>query len=471
LPKVSPRTSPTKHYTSADYHNLYISGTITPSDVIETLLPLIRRDTRPKGEYSIAFIDTKVDIVRAAAKASTERYRARKPLSQLDGVPVAIKDEVDLSGYKKTLGSRVDFTDKEDRTSWCVQKWLDAGAIVIGKTNMHEVGLDTTNNNQTYGTPLNPHNNDYYTGGSSGGSAFSVASGLVPIAHGADGGGSIRLPSSFCGVYGLKTSQGRVSARHGKDWVDSVAVHGPVASSVEDLALAYRIMAQSDPGAVRSSSFPTSLVHSTWSYSSSNKKYLGIDRTWVKRSDSAVLNMFNATVDGFVKHHGYEVVDISIPYIPQGQKAHALTILSESRSQVSAAKVAQLSYANQLLLNVAGGHATAQDFMYSQKLRNMQMGHLAWLWQQYPDMLIVTPTTPCAGWKVGKPSDLTSGYGVSDGDMSLRSMEYVYLANFTGNPAISIPMGYTDENVPVGFMVSCATRTLVLVTNFVAGYG
>lgn len=413
---------------------------------------MIRSDNQPASQHSVAFIDAKVDLVRAAAKASTERYKAGKPLSELDGVPLAIKDEVDLKGYKTTKGSKLDFTDKTDGTSWCVQKWQDAGAVIIGKTNMHEVGLDTTNNNQTWGTPLNPHHNGYYTGGSSGGSAYAVAAGIVPIALGVDGGGSIRLPSAFCGIYGLKTTHGRVSPRVSKDWIDSVVVYGPMAGSIDDLALGYRIMAQPDMGATRSSGFPSPLVKTSFT-PSAGKKYLGIDRTWVNRSDKVVLDMFNAAVDGYVKNHGYEVIDIKMPYLPEGQKAHALTILSEARSQITTEAITKLSWHNQLLLNVAGGHATAQDFMYSQKLRNLLMCHLAWLWEQYPDMLILTPTTPCAGWKIGKPTDLTSGYGVSDGDQSLRSMEYVYLANFTGNPAISCPMGYTDDNVPVGLMV------------------
>lgn len=323
----------------------------------------------------------------------------------------------------------------------------------LSATNMHEVGLDTTNNNQTWGTPLNPHNNNYYTGGSSGGSAFSVASGICPIALGVDGGGSIRLPSAFCGIYGLKPSHGRVSSRVGLEFNDSVVAPGPMACSLDDLALAYRIMAQPDPDASRSRHFPNPLTKSAQTFQATEKKYIGIDRAWLNRADPVVLDMFNAAVDHYVKAQGYEVVDIKIPLIPEGQKAHALTILSEGRSHMTPEIVKQLSWHNQLLLNVIGSHATAQDFLFSQKLRNLLMSHLAWLWEEYPGMIILTPTTPNAGWKIGKPSDLTNGYGVSDGDMSLRSMEYVYLANFVGTPAISCPMGYTDANVPVGLMV------------------
>ncbi|KIW40540.1 uncharacterized protein PV06_07726 [Exophiala oligosperma] len=455
LPSPTPRTSVNNYYTCADYHKLYTSGELTPSAVVEALLPLIRRDVSPAGQYSVGFIDTKVELVRTAAKASTERYRLGKPLSVLDGVPVAVKDEVDLTGYKKTLGSKLDFTDPKDRTAWCIEKWQEAGAVLIGKTTMHEVGLDTTGNNQTWGTPLNPHNNGYYTGGSSSGSAFVVASGVAPITLGVDGGGSIRLPSAFCGIYGLKPSHGRVSSRIDHEFNDTVVVNGPMASSIDDLALAYRIMAQPDPVSNRSSRFPNPLLPSSQAARLSpgdQKKYLGIDRDWVNRSDPVVLDMFNAAIDHYVKTQGYTVVDINIPLLPEGQKAHALTILSEARSHFSPQQIKKLSWHNQLLLNVAGSHATAQDFLFSQRLRNLQMCHLAWLWEEYPGMLVLTPTTPCAGWKIGKPSDLTNGYGVSDGDMSLRSMEYVYLANFLGCPAISCPMGYTDDNVPVGLM-------------------
>ena len=454
LPQPARRKRPLDYYTCADYHELYKSGKLTPTDVAEYLIPLIQRDSKQPGKYSVAFLQVRDDLILEAARASTERYKAGTPLSVLDGVPVAVKDEVDLSGYHTTKGSKLDFTDKGNRTVWAVAKWIEAGALIVGKTNMHEMGLDTTNNNVNYGTPLNPHNQSYYTGGSSGGSACSVAQGLCPIALGLDGGGSIRVPASFCGVYGLKPTHGRVSERAGteKDW-NSVGVTGPIASTIDDLALAYRIMAQPDPGSRASAAFPSTLLKNPLGIrAEGDKKYLGVYQDWLNRSDPDVLRMFNNAIDYLVTRQGYEVVQITIPFIPEGQKAHALTILSEIRSFVTTADISKLTYANQILLNVAGSHATAQDFLFAQRLKYLQMSHLQWLWEKYPAMLVVTPTTACAGWKIKKPSDIT-GYGVSDGDMSLRSMEYVYLANWTGCPAISCPMGYSEDDVPVGFMV------------------
>jgi hypothetical protein len=144
LPTPRPRPSSNSshgYYTATDYHSFYKSGTLTPTDVVNTLLPLIRRDSSSAGPHSIAFLESQVDLAKRAAEASTARYASGKPLSSLDGVPIAVKDEVEVKGYKRTLGSKMDFTSPADETAWCVKMLEDAGAVVIGKTSMHEMGL------------------------------------------------------------------------------------------------------------------------------------------------------------------------------------------------------------------------------------------------------------------------------------------------------------------------------------------
>ena len=131
-------------YSSLDYHEAYKSGSVTPIAVAEALLPLIRRDVKDATSHSTAFLSTKVDLVRKAAEESTQRYKADKPRSPIDGVPMAVKDEEDLTGYEKCLASKLDFTDKNDSTSYCVQNWIEAGAICLGKTTMHELGMDVS---------------------------------------------------------------------------------------------------------------------------------------------------------------------------------------------------------------------------------------------------------------------------------------------------------------------------------------
>ena len=134
-----------KYYSVADYHSLYLSGELTPTVVVKAILPLIRRDTSPPGEHSIAWCDSQVDLILAAAEASTLRYKDKRPIGILDGVPTGVKDEYDVEGYRTYLGSRNDYTNEVtpglSATSWCVKKLEDAGAVNLGKLNMHEFGL------------------------------------------------------------------------------------------------------------------------------------------------------------------------------------------------------------------------------------------------------------------------------------------------------------------------------------------
>lgn len=443
----------TAYYTSADYHARYLSGELTPTAVVEALLPLIRRGGDKEGPHAVAFLESRDDLIRAAAAASTERYKNGKPLGPLDGVPVAVKDEVQLKGYSRTLGSRLDFRTERDETSWCIKKWEEAGAIVIGKTNMHELGLDTTNNNPNYGTPRNPHNPEYYSGGSSGGSAYAVATGLVPIAHGADGGGSIRIPSSFTGLWGLKPSHGRVSMAPATGLATTVGVHGPMAASIDDLALAYRIMAAPAPAAEDpiSALFPDPLTTiPSPDDDKSRPKIIGIVRAWIDRAELPVRAIFDTALDYYRNQAGYTVVDIDIPYLPEGQRAHVLTIMSEIASGVKRDDIRRLTAPNKVLVSLGANQVRATDLIAAQRLRSLLMAHLAHLFRQHPGLVVLTPTTPMAGWRIeGGDADLT--HGVSDGKASVRNMEYAWLANFTGCPAINCPAGYlADSGVPVG---------------------
>lgn len=142
---VKAKPHPLKYYSVNDYHEMYLSGVVTPLAVARAILPLIRRDTNPPGEHSIAWFDTKVSQVLAAAEASTKRYKEGRSLGPLDGVPTAVKDEYEIDGYRTCLGSRNDYTTPaapgQSITSWCVKKLEDAGAVVLGKLSMHEFGL------------------------------------------------------------------------------------------------------------------------------------------------------------------------------------------------------------------------------------------------------------------------------------------------------------------------------------------
>ena len=433
-----------------DYHEAYKAGRITPTDVAKALLPLIRKDVKNPTKHSVAFLDSKEELVLKAAAASSRRYREGIPLSPLDGVPVAVKDEEDVAGYTRSCASRLDVTNKDDATSYCVQAWQDAGAVLIGKTNMHEFGMDTTNNNPHRGTPRNPYNDMYYTGGSSGGSAYATAAGLVPVSMGNDGGGSVRLPCCFCGLFGLKPSQGRVSIRPTSNLAKSNGVAGPMTANMADLEIAYRIMAQPDALDHDARLF---IPPSSTSSLPSRTKVLGIYPDWFAAADPPVRKACQSAIDYLTTKCGYSTVNITIPFLAEAQMSHSATILAEIISGVALRDIPKLTPANQLLMAI-GSQTSAVHLLQAQKIRQVLMQHLSHLYEQHPRLIIVTPTVPTAGWPF-EEQDLT--YGYSHGPKTVRSMEYCYVANFTGCPAITAPVGYVEPvtgsgKVPVGLM-------------------
>lgn len=135
-----------RFHSAADYHALYRSGAATPLQVAEALLPLVRRDVQPVSKYAVAWTQTDVEGVLAAARASTERWVAGRPLGVMDGVPFGVKDDVDVKGFVSTMGMRVDereeyFRKPRTKTAWPAEKLEEAGGIMMGKMNQHEVGM------------------------------------------------------------------------------------------------------------------------------------------------------------------------------------------------------------------------------------------------------------------------------------------------------------------------------------------
>ncbi|KAM0493655.1 hypothetical protein ACHAP8_009099 [Fusarium lateritium] len=454
--------NPARFYSVADYRALYLSGEVTPVDVVNAILPLIQLDGPQPGRHASAWRELKIDQIMRAAEASTERYKNKQPLGPLDGVPSAIKDDYDLDGYSTTLGSLKDYAEipaeGESSTSWIVRKLEEAGVVILGKLAMHEFGLDTTGNNPNQGTPRNPFNPRYYTGGSSSGPAYAVSAGLVPLALGSDGGGSIRIPGSFCSVFGLKPTHERLTSWPGANHSPTCAVQGPLAIDMHSLVAAYEAIAEPHP----STQFPPLRLQP----SPPITKVLGIFDAWISRAQPGVQSLVRGLVESLAAKHGYTLVPIDIPFPAEGQMAHALTVLTDASTLLP--DTSGITAANRILLAL-GRTTPSTDYLLAQKLRGMLMKHLAHLWKTYPGMMIVTPTTACAGAPIrGGKSEMS--YGVNDGNYTLQSMEYVWLANFCGLPAITVPAGYVipegtkdagevaekevDGKIPVGLMAT-----------------
>ncbi|PXX52865.1 amidase [Nocardia tenerifensis] len=232
-------------------------------DVVSASVPE-QREALARGEVSarelvdatLAGIDaaaglnafTQVLHERARAEASDrDRERGAGDVGPLHGIPIAIKDEIDVAGLVTSFGTRANSTPA-GADAEVVRRLRAAGAVIVGKTAMPEFGQWPFTESSTYGITRNPWNRDHTTGGSSGGSAAAVAAGLVPVALGSDGGGSIRIPSACCGLFGLKPQRGRVPlAPHEHLWW-ALGVTGPLTRGVLDSALVYDVIRGNAPG-------------------------------------------------------------------------------------------------------------------------------------------------------------------------------------------------------------------------------
>ena len=221
------------------------SGDLTCAALVDGLLARIARDD-PKLH---AFVHVYAEEARAAAAAADAARRAGQALGPLHGIPVAVKDIVDIEGRITTGGSKVWQKRVSPLTATLVQRMLAAGMIVLGKTHLVEFAMGSFGTNRHMGTPWNPHDPATHRapGGSSSGTGVAVSAGMAPWGIGTDTGGSVRIPSSWCGITGLKTTIGRVSCHGVLPLSTTLDTPGPMARSVEDAALLYNVLAGPDP--------------------------------------------------------------------------------------------------------------------------------------------------------------------------------------------------------------------------------
>lgn len=445
LPASDPPAAPGFHFpTVMEYAAAYRAGRTTPSAVAERFLAAIEAADAADPPLR-AFIAVQAADVRQQAAEATERIRAQRPLSLWDGVPVAVKDELDMLPYPTTVGTRfLGHTPAADDAT-VVAKLRGAGALLLGKTNMHEIGLGVTGQNPHHGTPRNPYHPGHYTGGSSSGSAAAVAAGLCPVAIGADGGGSIRIPAAFCGVVGLKPTFGRVSEQGAfqLDW--SVAHVGPLAASATDAALAYALLAGPDPHDPISQQQPAPTL-AGWDNLDLRGLTLGVFWPWFRHATPDVVGACEALLDRFADM-GAAIREVAIPDLQAGRVAHTLTIASEMMQAMSATYAEhEREHGLDVRVNLAlARRFLATDYVLAQRVRTRLIHNFNQVLAEVD--VILTPAT-------GLPAPPIPAAALPDGDSDLTTlaeiMRYATPANFTGHPAIAFPAGYSAAGLPIG---------------------
>jgi len=427
-----------------DYARAYREGKTTPTDAARSVLVAIDASNAADPPLRAIIALDREDVLRQA-EASSERIKNGKALSVFDGVPVAVKDEVDMVPYPTMVGTA--FLGKTPATvdATVVARMRAAGALLIGKANMHEIGLGATGLNPHHGTARNPYNPAHYTGGSSSGPGAAVASGLCPVAIGADGGGSIRIPSSFCGLVGLKPTFGRMSEYGAAPLAWSVAHLGPLAATATDAALAYGIMAGPDPKDPISLHQPAPAL-AGWDDLGLSGLALGVYWPWFRHASADMTSACEALLKKFV-NMGATIQEVAIPDLEAGRVAHLITIAGEMSQAVDRHYAGhRREHGLDVRLNLAlAREFTARDYIQAQRARTRMMADFGRALEQVD--AIITPTT-------GLPAPVIPAGALPDGDSDLTTlieiMRFAAPANLTGLPAISFPAGYNDAGLPIG---------------------
>ena len=389
-----------------------------------------------------------------AIKEAEEKDKNRKDDSSIIyGLPFTLKDAYVTKDLRTTAGSKILNDYHSPYNATVVNKLFDAGAILIGKNNMDNWGHGASNENTNYEIPHNPWDMERITGGSSGGSAVSVSTRMVPFAIGEDTGGSIRNPSSMCNISGLKVTYGRVSRYGAIAYASSLDTVGPMAKSVEDLSYLLEIMAGHDD---HDSTSSKEKVEKYYQYlgKSIKGKVIGLPKEFFSTGLDPEIKKTVLTATQVFEKLGANIKEVSLPHFVYGISIYYLIALSETSSNLGRYDSFRYGDKRELFSNesvrriLLGTYALSAgyaDELYkkAQKLRTI-------LIQEYEEALktcdvLISPVTPSLPSKIGEM--------ISDPLKNLLEDLYTGTVNLVGAPALAIPAGFTEKGLPIGLQI------------------
>lgn len=439
-------------------------GDLTALELAEAYLSEIERKNPELNVYLEVFSD-----VREQAREADKRIRAGKA-TMLTGIPLAVKDNILIEGRRVGASSKIleGYVAPYDAT--VVRKLKEAGAVILGRTNMDEFAMGSSTENSAYGVTKNPHDTSRVPGGSSGGAAVAVAAHLALAAFGSDTGGSVRQPASFCGVVGLKPTYGSVSRSGLIAMSSSLDVIGPLAKTVEDAEILFEAIKGKDPLDSTSIELPT-----TNNQRPTTNLKIGILRNLLelKGIDEDVLVNFNDSVKKLRKL-GFAVTDIMLPMVPHSLAAYYIIMpaeVSTNLARFDGVKYGLHKHTDSLLHDymktrgVGFGREARRRILlgtyvlssgYYDAYYRKAISVRALIEKEFVEAfknvdIIAIPTTPTPAFKIGeKTKDPLSMY--------LADI-FTVPANIGGIPAISIPSGFVEregKKLPLGFQLMVA---------------
>ena len=406
-----------------------------PSELLESCLERIEG----VGAALNAFITLLADPAREAARAADERIAGGRRLGDLDGIPVVLKDNIDVAGVATTAGLAFRRARRAERDAFCVDRLRRAGAIILGKTNLHEGALGATTDNPFYGRTFNPHGENLTPGGSSGGSAAAVAARLCPGALGTDTMGSVRIPAAYCGVVGLKPTFGLVSTKGvcPLSWrLDHV---GPLTRSVADAAILLDGVAGFDPDCPDSRRPPVQTRYAAPAAPEVKGWRLGLLTNFEQVEWApGVRQAFDAAL-AVMRDLGCEVRSVEIPgYHPSRARRAGLLIVEADAAVAHGADLDRHSegFSPEVRAMLEFGRTCpAARLAEAERVVALAARGVARLFDSLE--AIVSPTAPQPAFSFAAP--------IPDSQADLTA-----LANFADCPALSIPMGSDPAGLPLG---------------------
>ncbi len=403
-----------------------------------------------------AYVYTATEESLRSAKAAEEEISHGNYRGRLHGIPISFKDLYYTKNMPTTACSQVllDFVPSYNAT--VVDRFLDAGAINLGKTNTTEFAFGPTNEESYFGPARNPWNPKKISGGSSGGSAVAVASGMAFVSMGADSGGSIRIPAAMCGVVGFKPSIGLVST-YGIIQMSPTMDHlGPICRSVADVAITLDTITGTDekdpcPYAIKGS--PTNIYNSIKNKKDLSGKVFGIPKTFFfDKTDYEAERVFYEAIDR-IKALGGEVREVTVPFIDFITEGSTNIMFKEAadshrRWYPSKKELYQKDIPPRIEIGLA---VTEEEYITSRKYREQIIAGWDTLMKELDAVLV--PTCPIEPFDIGlgSPWSITTRGRVEDGKP--MATYHTRLANVTGAPALSVPAGLTKNNLPIGLMI------------------
>ena len=424
---------------------LFANGSLSPVDLVRDTLQRIERLDPALNSYLTVSAEL---ALKQAAKAEKEIQRGRRR-GPLHGIPYAAKDLLDTSGIRTTVGSKLRARHVPTSNAAVIEKLDDAGAVLIGKTGLHEWAYGITSTNPHFGPVRNPWDPERIPGGSSGGSAAALAAGLCVFSLGSDTGGSIRIPAALCGIAGLKPTFGRISRRGAFPLGHTLDTLGPFGLRVEDTALTYGAIAGYDPSDPASVNRPVDLPVLK-SEPDLKETVIGVPSEFLfDHFDTEIADAIGDALS-VLESLGAELRTVQTPDIEAANSLHRLILLAEATSvHRRRLESCREDFGDDVrALLDQGRFVLATEYLDAQRARRE-------FCRGFDSVLhgvdaLVIPAVPIPTARVG---ELEIEVGGKLENVRLATTRNIRALNLTGLPVLSVPCGFRSDGLPVGMQI------------------